>query len=116
MGRKEGKRGKGKARSSDSHCPVLLSPEPNRTEPNQWEGDVKEKLDAVRKQLDAMAAQWSRQEKDECVQETKATFTQVRSRSRSWLAVAGCGLPRGTALLLSSKHPHTHAHQPHKFE
>ena len=38
---------------------------------------MKEKLEAVRKQLDAMAAQWSRTEKDECVQETKATFTQV---------------------------------------
>ena len=38
---------------------------------------MKEKLDAVRQSLDAMAAAWSREEKDECVAETKATFTQV---------------------------------------
>ncbi|KAM3567631.1 hypothetical protein VYU27_010228, partial [Nannochloropsis oceanica] len=43
----------------------------------QWEGsDVKEKLDAVRRSLDSMAAGWSREEKDECVGETKNTFTK----------------------------------------
>jgi len=40
----------------------------------QWEGDVKEKLDAVRKNIDAMAAKWTREQKDECIKETKATF------------------------------------------
>lgn len=51
---------------------------------------MKEKLDAVRQQLDAMAAGWSRQEKDECVQETKATFTQVRLWERVCGWLDGC--------------------------
>ncbi len=37
---------------------------------------MKEKLDTVRKSLDKMADAWSREEKDACVGETKATFTK----------------------------------------
>jgi heme oxygenase len=40
----------------------------------QWEGDVKEKLDKVRKNIDSLATTWSREEKDECVKETLSTF------------------------------------------
>ena len=37
---------------------------------------MKDKLDAVRQSLDKMASNWSREEKDECVGETKNTFTK----------------------------------------
>ncbi|CAM9800340.1 unnamed protein product, partial [Phaeothamnion confervicola] len=40
----------------------------------KWEGDVRQLLDAVRIKIDAMAAAWSREEKDECLRETTNTF------------------------------------------
>lgn len=40
----------------------------------QWEGDVKELLDVVRRKIDAMAAAWTPTERESCVKETKATF------------------------------------------
>lgn len=40
----------------------------------QWDGDVKELLEAVRNSMDRMAAGWSAEEKQQCVDETPATF------------------------------------------
>lgn len=40
----------------------------------QWEGDVKERLDAVRATINGIAAEWSQEEKDACMQETPKTF------------------------------------------
>ncbi|KAG5185645.1 heme oxygenase-like protein [Tribonema minus] len=40
----------------------------------QWASDVRALLDAVRVNIDAMADGWSREEKDECLDETARTF------------------------------------------
>lgn len=40
----------------------------------QWDGDVKEMLDATRAEIDRMAAAWSDAERSECLAETAATF------------------------------------------
>lgn len=40
----------------------------------EWEGDVKVLLDNTRKSIDAMAATWSQQEKQACLEETAACF------------------------------------------
>ena len=40
----------------------------------QYEGDFKEKLNAVREQLNAVAEGWTREDKDRCLQETEKSF------------------------------------------
>mmetsp|Transcript_17093 Transcript_17093/g.49539 ORF Transcript_17093/g.49539 Transcript_17093/m.49539 type:complete len:251 (+) Transcript_17093:29-781(+) len=40
----------------------------------KWDGDVKEMLDAARREIDAMAAAWSDAEREECLAETAASF------------------------------------------
>lgn len=40
----------------------------------QWEGDVKAHLEGVRATINSVASQWSREEKDACIQETPHTF------------------------------------------
>ena len=42
--------------------------------PLQYEGDFKQKLDAVRAQLNAVAEGWTREDKDRCLQETEKSF------------------------------------------
>ncbi len=41
----------------------------------QYEGDFRPKLDAVREALNAVAEGWSREEKDQCLQETEKSFS-----------------------------------------
>jgi heme oxygenase len=40
----------------------------------QYEGDFRPKLDVVRTQLNEVAEQWTREEKDHCLQETEKSF------------------------------------------
>jgi heme oxygenase len=40
----------------------------------QWEGDVKVLLDNVRKDIDVLASTWSEDERQQCLDETAATF------------------------------------------
>ena len=40
----------------------------------RWRSDVKGLLGAVSKDIDRMAATWSREEKDECLEETSTAF------------------------------------------
>lgn len=40
----------------------------------QWEGDVKQLLESVRQNIDAMAASWTQPQKDACLEETQRSF------------------------------------------
>lgn len=40
----------------------------------QWDRDLNEIKDAVKENIELMAARWTAAEKDACVQETKAAF------------------------------------------
>jgi len=40
----------------------------------KWDGDLNQIKDAVKQNIEAMAARWSREEKDACVNETAAAF------------------------------------------
>ena len=41
----------------------------------KYDGDFRPKLDAVRETLNKVASNWSREEKDHCLEETKASFS-----------------------------------------
>ena len=41
----------------------------------KYEGDVRQKLDAVRDELNAVAEEWTREQKDHCLQETQKSFS-----------------------------------------
>lgn len=40
----------------------------------KWDGDVKQKLEAVREKLNDLADTWSREQKDRCLDETQSSF------------------------------------------
>lgn len=40
----------------------------------KWRGDVKELLESVRLEIDAMAKGWSEEEREACVSETERSF------------------------------------------
>ncbi len=49
----------------------------------QWDGDVRELLEAVRLKIDRMAEGWSEEQRQQCVQETSACFRYAGGLMRS---------------------------------
>ena len=52
------------------------------------EGDFRPKLDAVREQLNAVAEGWTREQKDQCLQETEKSFSLSGALLRTIMTAA----------------------------
>ena len=55
----------------------------------QYDGDFRPKLDAVREELNAVAEGWTREQKDQCLQETEKSFAYSGGLLRTIMAAAG---------------------------
>lgn len=55
----------------------------------RYEGDVREKLDAVRERLNEVAEGWTREQKDRCLAETEESFKYSGGILRTIVVPAG---------------------------
>ena len=63
----------------------------------KWDGDVKEKLAAVKDRINELADTWTREQKDHCLEETQVSFK-----------VGVCPLPPGRSYESCCKSTHSY--------